>query len=314
MRFLFVDRILELVEGQFIRGLKHVTSDDAFLYVTATGLAYFPPALIGETLGQLAAWNVMLTQDFQHRPVAGIAQEAISLRPVHAGETLLLESFIDHLDTSVVTYHSVASVGDEPVFILNGALGPLLPMRDFIDESLVRLQFQQIFRPGAWPPANDKPTPLLTDLPKRPMPWLYFDRILDHEPHKKITAEKKITFSAPYFPDHFPKKPVLPLTVLLECILNLATHLVAPQKKTVGFSTPSIDFADKPRDEGFRPNCQQRPVRLTKIKMKAFIQPGDVIRTTLAVRSQSAHDITLQSITELDGKRICVAELSYPKE
>ncbi|MCX7115437.1 MAG: hydroxymyristoyl-ACP dehydratase [Gammaproteobacteria bacterium] len=298
MRFLFVDRIIELIEGKLIRGIKHVTLDDAFLYCNPPQTPTFPPALIGETLGQLAAWNVMATQDFQSRPVAGIVQEATLLRPVKAGETLLLESFIDNLDASAVTYHSIARVGDEPVFTLDGALGPLLPMEDFIDESLVRLQFDQIYHPleNAHPkeedchPRESGDPSIMLHSAVRPMPWLHFDRIVSFEPHKTITAEKRVTFSAPYFPDHFPKKPVLPLTVLLECMLNLATHLV-PQKTTAA-----------------------TPVRLRKIKMKTFIQPGDVIRTTLTVRSQTAHELTLQSMTELDGKRICVAELIYPME
>ena len=99
------------------------------------------PTLVGETLGQLAAWNVMFSNDFTRRPVAGIAASAKLMRYVYVGETILLESFIDHLDETVVQYHSIARVNDEEVFLLRGALGPLLPMQDFIDTTVVKQQF-----------------------------------------------------------------------------------------------------------------------------------------------------------------------------
>ena len=67
------------------------------------------------------------------------------------GETLLLESFIDHLDDQAVQYHSIARIQDEVIFTIDGALGPLLPLEDFIDPIEVRRQFSEIDRPGDWP-------------------------------------------------------------------------------------------------------------------------------------------------------------------
>ena len=43
MRFLFVDRILELVPGKSIRGIKHVTQDDFYLR------RELPAAVLGHT-------------------------------------------------------------------------------------------------------------------------------------------------------------------------------------------------------------------------------------------------------------------------
>ena len=76
MRFLFVDRILALTPGGVTQGIKHVTSDDYYLCLDEQSRRYFVPSLVGETVGQLAAWNVMLSNDFTKRPVAGIAEIA----------------------------------------------------------------------------------------------------------------------------------------------------------------------------------------------------------------------------------------------
>ena len=150
MRFLFVDRIVELSLANVTRGIKHVTPDDTYLCHDNKGRGCFIPSLIGETLGQLAAWNVMAATDFVSRPVAGVVSSACLYRPAYIGETLLLESFIDELDDAAVQYHSVASIGDEVVFTIDGALGPLLPMGDFIDSREARRQFDEIYREGDW--------------------------------------------------------------------------------------------------------------------------------------------------------------------
>lgn len=288
MRFLFVDRILELIPAKVVRGIKHITRDDAYLCYDADGRSCFIPSLIGETLGQLAAWNVMVCNDFTQRPVAGIASSASLHRPVYVGETLLLESFIDHLDNAAVQYHSVARVKDEVVFTIDGALGPLLPMADFIDPVVVRRQFAEINRPGAW--TFDTPllsSELLPETHTEHVAPMLFDRILDSEPGVKLTAGKSITLAAPYFADHFPNKPVFPMTVLLECKLNLAKEFLARS----GFIKP----------------YQVHEMR--KIKMNGFIYPGDNIVCYLSVKQHHTDELILTYRTEVDGKRVCLLEM-----
>lgn len=287
MRFLFVDRILELTPEKYIRGLKHITYDDYFLCFDEAGRLQFITSLIGEALGQLAAWNVMFSQDFILRPVAGLAGSAKVLRPAYVGETLLLESFIDHLDETAVQYHSIACIGEECVFTIDGALGPLLPMEDFIDRTVVRHQFMEINRPLE---SLDLPT-TPCDIPMPATlslaPPMQFDRILLHEPGVRLVAEKRVSRAAPYFPDHFPKKPVLPMTVLLECKINLAYEFV----RAAGFPK------------------WYRLQALRKVKMKEFIFPGDIIVSYLSVKSHQEGNLVLTYRTEVEGKRICVLDV-----
>ncbi|MCX7117019.1 MAG: hydroxymyristoyl-ACP dehydratase, partial [Legionellales bacterium] len=222
MRFLFVDRITALSVGQSIRGIKHITPDDHFLVYDESGKLSFVSTFIGEALGQLAAWNVMCAHDFLLRPVAGIANSARLYRPAFVGETLQLESQIDALDDTVVQYHSTAKVGDETIFTIDGALGPLLPMEDFIDRHEILRQFAEIHRPFAEGPLVKNASESLIPTEIRTTPTFGFDRLLFSEPGVSLCAEKGITRAAAYFPDHFPNKPVLPMTVLLECQINLA--------------------------------------------------------------------------------------------
>ena len=287
MRFLFVDRILELCPAKFVRGIKHITRDDPYLCEDQQGRAYFTPSLIGETLGQLAAWNVIFCNDFKQRPVAGLASKACLHRPVYVGETLLLESFIDHLDEAAVQYHSIARVADEVVFTIDGALGPLLPMEDFIDPAIARQQFAEINRPGVWLDTALQGEELLTNSHGSRAAPMLFDRILESEPGVRLCAEKRITRAAPYFPDHFPNNPVFPMSLLLECKLNLAREFVARA--------------------GFPKSYQVKEVR--KIKMKAFIYPGDIVVSSLFVKSHDENELVLSYRTEVEGKLICVLDV-----
>lgn len=294
MRFLFVDRIVQWVPEKSIQGVKHITSDDAYCYPNEQGLTCFMPSLIGETLGQLAAWNVMASNDFTHRPVAGVVSSARLHRSAFVGETLLLESFIDALDDASVQYHSIARVGDEVVFSIEGALGPLLPMQTFIDADVVRRQFAEINRPCAWPIVKAEQTD------NRPLSLsntgslvsMSFDSLIDCEPGVRLCAEKRITRAAPYFPDHFPNHPVLPLTVLLECKLNLAREFM-----TLSQFTQTYDVHE-----------------LRKIKMSVFVHPGDTITTYLTVKHHDKTDLVLLFRSEVEGRRVCVLEMVLKAE
>lgn len=291
MRFLFVDRIVESSPGQWIRGIKHVTKEDTFLTVDEQGRPCFIPSLIGETLGQLAAWNIMHHLKFTHRPVAGIVASASMHRPAYLGETLLLESFIEHLNDSAMHYHSIARVGEELIFKVEGALGPILPMDDFIALNEVKQQFDEINHPGDWSVVSTESVPLshheLILNSELPLMHMTFDRIIDSQPGVSLTAEKRITRAAPYFADHFPKKPVLPLTVLLECKLNLAHQFI----KQAGYSEPYMIKA-------FR-----------KIKMNDFVQPGDVLQCHVTVKQHTEEELILAYRSDVSGKRVCVVDV-----
>lgn len=289
MRFLFVDRILNLIPGEVVRGIKHITPDDRYLCRDDHGQLCFIPSLIGETLGQLAAWNVMQHNNFSHRPVAGVVSSARLYRPAFIGETLLLESFIDALDETAVQYHSEARVGNEVVFTIDGALGPMLPMNDFINTDVVRRQFAEINRPGNWDEmclASQQSATKQNTADAAVFP-MFFDNIISSEPGVQISAEKRVSIAASYFKDHFPKKPVLPMTVLLECKLNLAREFVARAQ------------FDKP----------YQITEMRKIKMNVFVLPGDVLTCYVTVKKHDSNELILNFRSEVDGKRVCVLDI-----
>jgi 3-hydroxyacyl-[acyl-carrier-protein] dehydratase len=75
-------------------------------------------------------------------------------------------------------------------------------------------------------------------LPQR-FPFLLIDRIKAFEPGKRIVALKNVTVNEPYFPGHFPHRPIMPGVLILEAMAQAAGVLVfrtrggPPQDKTL---------------------------------------------------------------------------------
>ncbi|HEX4927024.1 MAG TPA: 3-hydroxyacyl-ACP dehydratase FabZ [Burkholderiales bacterium] len=66
---------------------------------------------------------------------------------------------------------------------------------------------------------------VLTYLPQR-YPLLMIDRVRELEPGKRIVALKNVSANEPYFPGHFPHRPIMPGVLILEAMAQAAGILV----------------------------------------------------------------------------------------
>lgn len=79
---------------------------------------------------------------------------------------------------------------------------------------------------------------VLAQLPQR-YPILLIDRVKEFEPGKRIVALKNVSVNEPYFPGHFPHRPIMPGVMILEAmaqaagLLVLRTHNMKPDAKAV---------------------------------------------------------------------------------
>ena len=64
----------------------------------------------------------------------------------------------------------------------------------------------------------DMPTgEVLRHLPHR-YPFLLVDRVLECIPGRSLVALKNVTINEPFFPGHFPRRPVMPAVLILEAM------------------------------------------------------------------------------------------------
>ena len=65
---------------------------------------------------------------------------------------------------------------------------------------------------------------ILRKLPHR-YPFLLVDRVLELEKGVRIKAPKNVTINEPFFPGHFPARPVMPGVLMLEALAQAAALL-----------------------------------------------------------------------------------------
>jgi 3-hydroxyacyl-[acyl-carrier-protein] dehydratase len=63
-------------------------------------------------------------------------------------------------------------------------------------------------------------TQILRILPHR-APFVLLDRIIDVQPRRSARALKCVTYNEPFFPGHFPGKPIFPGVLILEALSQL---------------------------------------------------------------------------------------------
>ena len=238
----------------------------------------FPSCLVAEAVGQLAAWVAMAHVGFRGRPVAALANETRFHRDVVPGETLLLGVEIESCDDEAVAYAGWAKCGDDLVIELADCLGPMLPVEEFDSPAALARRFALLRGAGA-APGRFRGVALPALVPG------------DHVPGESLTATLHVPASAPFFADHFPRRAVFPATLLLDAQIRLGLQLAR-------------DDADE-RSAGSEPS----PVRMTHVKMRSFIPPGDVLTLGAQRSPASPHRIMLSA--QANGKSVATARLEY---
>lgn len=290
MNFLFVDQILSLDPGKKAVGIKHVSPQDMYLTAAPNGKPALLPCIVGEALGQLNSWCAIVASDFKLRSIGGIVPEVNMNGFAYLGDTVLLEIEIDHLDDEAINWRGKASVHGQTIFSVE-SIGPCVPMEEFNDPEEVRCQYAMVNRPGPIPEAKEGRVIIPESLGYYSHLTSY-DKILEWEKGSKVVAQKNISLIAPYFADHFPRKPVLPITLLLQSKLQLAMSFLT-------------DFLGEERAKQFFPS------KFRNIKMNDFVLPGQSIITKMQLKEQSDEKITLSFRSEVDGRRVCVAQADF---
>jgi 3-hydroxymyristoyl/3-hydroxydecanoyl-(acyl carrier protein) dehydratase len=281
--FHFVDQILELDPGRHALGVKYVTPRDTFVRPGTGGAPVLLSCIIGEALGQLGAWNVMAARDFTVRPVAGVVGEVVIAADAAVGDIIVLDTTIDSVTDDAVFYHAVASVDGTEVLRLENTLGPLLPMEEFNDPVEMRERFDRIRRAGElhteFRGGDEAAAPFDAS----------FEELLSFEAGNEATAVLTLSGAEPFLDDHFPKKPVLPLSLLLESLLQLGREVL---------------------DDG---GPRFVPTGARKVKMSRFVEPGSSLVAAIRVAERDDDSSLLKFRCEVDGERACVGQAAFSR-
>jgi len=265
--FSFVDRITEHDPGRRARGLYAVPAD----------VPAFPSCLVAEAVGQLAAWVAMAHIAFRGRPVAALANETRFRSDVTPGDTLELAVDIESCDDDAVTYAGRARIDGNDVIELVDCLGPMLPVDEFDSPTAMAARFDLIRGEGA-APGRFRGVPLPHVVRTGGVAGVSASAIL-HVPE-----------SAPFFGDHFPRRPVFPATLLLDAQIRLALEVAAEATHWPAGTRPA-------------------PFRMTHVKMRSFIPPGALLDIYAEMAPPQSGSAVVKLTARMSGKVAATARL-----
>ncbi len=138
---------------------------------------------------------------------------------------------------------------------------------------------------------------ILRLLPHR-YPFLLVDRVLDYELGKHIRALKNVTYNEPYFPGHFPHRPVMPGVMIIEAlaqttgILAFLTAGVVPTPETrfyfVGIDKARFRKPVEPGDQLILTARLERAFKgIWRFSTAAFVGDNEVAHAEMMVAPET---------------------------
>jgi 3-hydroxyacyl-[acyl-carrier-protein] dehydratase len=105
------------------------------------------------------------------------------------------------------------------------------------------------------------------------------DRVISLEPGKSARALSNVPNTLAIFDTHFPRKPVLPGVLILECMRQLAVVLLKNQT-----------------------NVSWRLAGVEQLRFRHFVQPGDQMELTVELKTFTADEAVLSGAVRVNAQ------------
>ncbi len=131
---------------------------------------------------------------------------------------------------------------------------------------------------------------IMTILPHT-YPFLLVDRIVEMEPGKRVVGIKNVTYNEPFFPGHFPGRPIMPGVLIVEAMAQTAGVLALK-------SIPEEN--------------QKKPVfflGMDNVRFRKPVIPGDQLRLELEISRHRQSIWGFKGKAFVDGKLVAEADL-----
>jgi len=129
-------------------------------------------------------------------------------------------------------------------------------------------------------------------LPHR-YPFLLIDRVLEHN-DEQLVAIKNVTANEPFFPGHFPHRPVMPGVLIVEALAQ-ACAVLASQGLGAGASEKRIYYF----------------TGIDKARFKRPVVPGDQLRLDVSIQRRIKNMWKCGGVATVNDAICCSAELMF---
>lgn len=276
MSFNFIDQITQFENKKFAVGSKTI-SQDYLPYCIHDELA---PMLLIEAIGQLNAWITMEMNQFQVRPVAILFGEINLFEPAFIGDQLTVETELTRFDEQSSLFNGRVKKGKTILAEVIDAAGSFLDIHQFAFPEEYKVIFELL---------KSKRCVHHYDPRIKNSALFSYDAVENHT-DTQITVIKTIPTDASFFREHFPKKAVLPISILLQNTLELGKEFIKKQLA----ESPVI-----------------KKIQLSRIKMRDFILPGDVLHIQLKLINADHKTVTFGFDNQVDKRSLCRGTLHF---
>lgn len=128
-------------------------------------------------------------------------------------------------------------------------------------------------------------------LPHR-YPFLLIDRVLDYKSGERLTAIKNVTINEPFFPGHFPQRPVMPGVLVVEAMAQACGVLAFLTDEPKSAETGIFLF-----------------VGIDKARFKRQVEPGDQLRFEVRIKRKMRGIWMYEGEAYVGNDLCCTAEL-----
>lgn len=137
---------------------------------------------------------------------------------------------------------------------------------------------------------------VMKHLPHR-YPFLLVDRVVDFKAGEYLKAIKNVTVNEPFFPGHFPHRPVFPGVLMLEAMAQASGILAFKTTESLPSDDSLFYF-----------------VGIDDARFKKPVEPGDQVVMEVTVLKRKRDMWKFSAIATVDGKVVCSAELMCAKK
>jgi 3-hydroxyacyl-[acyl-carrier-protein] dehydratase len=137
---------------------------------------------------------------------------------------------------------------------------------------------------------------IMRQLPHR-YPFLLVDRVLACVAGEYIHALKNVTFNEPFFPGHFPHRPVMPGVMIIEAIAQAAGILAFKTVKVVPDAETRFYF-----------------VAIDQARFRKPVEPGDQLILKVILKRAFKGIWKFHGSAEVDGVEVASAEIMVAPE
>jgi len=130
---------------------------------------------------------------------------------------------------------------------------------------------------------------ILQILPQR-FPFVMVDRVTEVVAYERIKGHKCVTMNEPWFPGHYPTRPIMPGVLILEALSQIGSLLV---------------YASEPFDA----QSLMYFLGIDKAKFRRPVIPGDRLDLEVQVLQHKTNVWKLQGEASVDGSLCAQAEL-----